>query len=399
MRKILLFACVLLVLPLAQSQTLLVPDTVSIQETVARLLYDYQSTTNRIVQIQHDLTALQQKNEVDKSKLGTVGNQINTLTQSVDTIAQHLLTMDKDLTAFRYAVDSIGKSITVPNNKTRETGPSALPWLAALAGLLTLLAIMYVGFRKLQQMLHQVKADALSTERPQTDPTLTQMSDKMRQLGYDLGKVQETVNSLVLSMPSLPQQEKALTRLMDQMDTLMDDNRKLKEKLDTILASSSKSKKQPDMVAYNAAVDAWIHINGHLSSLGKDRWRIQHVYKYLAGLDVSKEELQADLQNLTPERKEEVVTIIDDIRRFMGVHKRAIDDWLADSSHPSGIKSFQEAVRMPLGQPYDAEKDEELTGDSVETGVKITNVASLGYYFPEARNGGFLQKSKVLVED
>lgn len=152
---------------------------------------------------------------------------------------------------------------------------------------------------------------------------------------------------------------------------------------------------KPDKVAYDAAVDAWININNHLSSLGKDRKKIPHVYALLAGETIEESELRADLSSLDEERKEEVNVIISDIKRFMSQHLNAIETWI--SFEAGALKTLKDVVRFPLGKAFDQELDEELTGDLVENGETIRVVAALGYLFPGSRNGCYREKSKVLV--
>lgn len=152
---------------------------------------------------------------------------------------------------------------------------------------------------------------------------------------------------------------------------------------------------RPDKVAYDAAVDAWININNHLASLGKDRKKIQHVYALLAGHYVDEAEVSADLSMLDEERKEEVNIIISDIKRFMAQHLNAIESWL--SFDTGSLMTLKDAVRFPLGVGFNSDLDEELTGDIVNDGETISMVASLGYLFPGSRNGCYREKSKVLV--
>lgn len=158
---------------------------------------------------------------------------------------------------------------------------------------------------------------------------------------------------------------------------------------------SESSLNKPDKVAYDAAVDAWININNHLSSLGKDRKKIPHVYALLAGENIDESELRADLSALDDERKEEVNVIISDIKRFMSQHLNAIETWI--SFEAGALKTLKDVVRFPLGKAFDQELDEELTGEIVGSGEIIRVVAALGYLFPGSRNGCYREKSKVLV--
>ena len=152
----------------------------------------------------------------------------------------------------------------------------------------------------------------------------------------------------------------------------------------------------PDKISYDAAVDAWIYINDHLSTLGRDRFKIPHVYAFLGGSHVEASELKADLASLNEARREEVNTIIGDIKLFNSKHLASIESWL--SSLSDDVKTLRDAVRFPLGQPFDNELDEHLLGDTIEDGETITKVASLGYLFPGSLNGSYRVKSKVLVQ-
>lgn len=150
-----------------------------------------------------------------------------------------------------------------------------------------------------------------------------------------------------------------------------------------------------NQVSYDAAVDAWIHINNHLAHMGKNRKSIQHVYALLAGHHVEQKDLQNDLLLLDEERREEVNTIISDINRFKSQHLQALEE--CGSIKAGSTISLKEMVRFPLGEPFDNDMDEELTGDPVENGKQITMVASLGYRFPGSLNGHYQVKSKVKV--
>ena len=159
--------------------------------------------------------------------------------------------------------------------------------------------------------------------------------------------------------------------------------------------SSSTISLKFDPVSYDAAVDAWIHINNNLASLGKNRWKIQKVYAYLAGYDIDKVEMQQEMASLDDEHKEAVSIIISDIERFKLQHLTALEQGLTiQSGYECKLK---DAVRFPVGKVFDTALDEELTGESVKEGDIISKVASLGYLFPGSRNGSYRVKSNVLV--
>jgi len=150
-----------------------------------------------------------------------------------------------------------------------------------------------------------------------------------------------------------------------------------------------------DPVSYDAAVDAWIHINNNLATLGKYRWKIQKVYAYLAGYDIDKAEIQHEMAEFDDEHKEAVTIIVSDIERFKVQHLAAMENGLTiQSGHKCALK---EAVRFPVNQIFDDSLDEELTGDPVNEGAVVSKVASLGYFFPGSRNGCYRVKSKVLI--
>lgn len=186
------------------------------------------------------------------------------------------------------------------------------------------------------------------------------------------------LNRLTL-LEELPSALQKLQKMQDCIEAI-------KKKLDKLVPK--------DRVAYDAAVDKWLSINEHLNSLGKDRRKIQPVYSLLAGQEVPADTLQKCLGELSEERRETVSTIINDIHQFMRAHRQVIDEWLADEDE---VKSFTDAIRMPVGQPFNHELDTEVTGEEVPDGSIINTVTLLGYYFKGSRNGGYRTLARVII--
>ena len=208
------------------------------------------------------------------------------------------------------------------------------------------------------------------------DPRLNQIVDKIDALSAKLASLEETLSTQNGSMND---------HLLSQFDNVASALKHLEKKLPD----------KRDAVAYNAAVDAWIHINDHLCSMGKTRWKIQNVYRLLAGEPVDQQQLKQDMESLDEERREEVLGIVHDIERFKATHLTAINEWLAKEE--GEIKTFADAVRQPIGKTFDEQLDEEVTGDEVPPGTTISKVAQLGYFFPSSRNGGYRKKAGILV--
>ena len=96
---------------------------------------------------------------------------------------------------------------------------------------------------------------------------------------------------------------------------------------------------KPDRVAYDAAVDAWININNHLSSLGKDRKKIPHVYALLAGETIEESETA----------KEESESRLNGIEESLSHIGDEIDEILKkseDNAQLVGAKILQDAQNL-----------------------------------------------------
>ncbi len=214
--------------------------------------------------------------------------------------------------------------------------------------------------------------------------SLVEILSKIKTISVDQGNIKETSSS---NFQKINQLVESLNEILSNIGSLS---------TVSAVSPSTVNMNKPDKVAYDAAVDAWRNINDHLASLGKDRWKIQHVYALLAGETVEDTELRTDLGALNDERKEEVNVIISDIRRFMSQHLNAIESWI--SFDAGSTKTLKDVVRFPLGKSFNKDLDEELTGETVNDGETISMVASLGYLFPGSRNGCYREKSKVKVQ-
>ena len=207
-----------------------------------------------------------------------------------------------------------------------------------------------------------------------------------------------TINELLKAVNELKVSHEILAQKGREAEDLKSKSRGVLDCQEQDMQTEKKAQRHtlPDKISYDAAVDAWIFINNHLFTLGRDRFKIPHVYAFLGGYPVETSELKADLDSLNLERREEVNTILGDIKQFKVQHLSVIEAWL---SHQSGdIRKLRDAVRFPIGQPFDNELDEHLLGDTVKDGETISSVASLGYLFPGSLNGCYRVKSKVLVE-
>lgn len=236
-----------------------------------------------------------------------------------------------------------------------------------------------------------------STGDTDKDTQIASCHNKLKELQREQAEILTEVKTIHIAQND---SNKTNTTNTHKIDQIIGSLNEISAKINSMSAPyvesvSESSLNKPDKVAYDAAVDAWININNHLSSLGKDRKKIPHVYALLAGENIDESELRADLSALDDERKEEVNVIISDIKRFMSQHLNAIETWI--SFEAGAIKTLKDVVRFPLGKAFDQELDEELTGEIVGNGEIIRVVAALGYLFPGSRNGCYRERSKVLV--
>lgn len=424
MKKLLLI--LLLVLngtELALAQALTTIDSVTVFGGQNPYSPELKATASQVVQMQGKIKDIdnnsQRRYNAVSSKLDNLGSRLDSVDQSIDSIGEVANELSQTMLLAIQKMDSITSKVLEPPTDGEADGQSRSVWpiLSMIAGLLTLAAMLW-GYRKLRGEISIVRNQEGHSASPQNED-ISQILSLLRAGQSRNDGISESVAS---SLSSLSRQEDTMTKVATQLETVLNaqDKAELIEKLEALLSGfdeikasidklpSSGSKPdntqtapilpQRDVVIYNAAVDAWLHINNQLFSMGKWRWKIQNVYRLLAGLDVSEEDLRSDLQGLgDDERRESVLTIINDIKRFMATHKPVIDEWL-QGENEAGIKSLQDAVWMSQGLPFNDDRDEEVTGDSVENGAIVDKVASLGYYFPGSRNGGILQKCKVLVK-
>ena len=186
----------------------------------------------------------------------------------------------------------------------------------------------------------------------------------------------------------------AITACIEQYGHSLD---KLSSSLSRRATVKEESEEKPAVskIAYDAAVDRWINLNNKLTAQGKIRRKIQNIYALLAGRDVSDEDVQSDLSGLDENKKEEVSTIVSDIRLFRQRYMETIEGWLANE--PGYGDRLCDVVRFPYNGTFDNELDEDVVGDPIADGEEIAWVASLGYMFPGSHNGCYRVKAKVCM--
>ena len=207
---------------------------------------------------------------------------------------------------------------------------------------------------------------------------------------------EKTLKVLNKTVESLTAEIENSKQAKEQVETELKKTKQAKEQVEAELEKAKQEKNPLTQEAYNIAVDTWININDHLYSLGKARRQIQPVYRLLAGLQVSEEELTTALSALNNSQREEIKTIVADIRQFMDVHRPIIDRWLEQDKNEAG--SFIEAVRMPQGQVFNPELDEDLLDDDIPSNALVTTVMRVGFLFPSSRTGSYRNKTKCVVE-
>lgn len=239
--------------------------------------------------------------------------------------------------------------------------------------------------------------DQKSTRDTHSDSQIVTCHNKLEELQREQTDILTAVKTIHVVQNDSNEQNTTNAHKIDQIIGSINEISKIINSMSAFHADSvsDSNLNKPDKVAYDAAVDAWININNHLSSLGKDRKKIPHVYALLAGEIIEEQELRGDLSALDDVRKEEVYVIISDIKRFMSQHLNAIETWI--SFEAGSPKTLKDVVRFPLGKAFDQDLDEELTGEIVSSGETIRVVAALGYLFPGSRNGCYREKSKVLI--
>jgi len=154
---------------------------------------------------------------------------------------------------------------------------------------------------------------------------------------------------------------------------------------------------KPNLESYNNSVYEFIKLNEHINSLRKreNKTLILALYKYLAKQENNKEKVYKLIHeyNLVEDEKVQFISLTDEIENFI-VHKiPIINKWLR-CEPDSEIKSYEDAVRIPIGQTFNTDMDRDILGEDL-SGQTIMMVHKLGFYFPGNTVKSYREKSIV----
>lgn len=363
------------------------PDSIAFEE----MKQSISSLESRTVKLSREnqrlLGILSNRDSVIQASLWNTDAHIQTLQDSIKLLDGHTASIINDLEA----------NSNKESQRFDNLGLLSLLCIGLLIILIVLYAVNIIGIKKVKKSLY-------SNDDSRIQDCMNALATASASFNNAAGSCEKFLSD---EKTSYTQEKNALSNCLAEFSIQLEDMKTLLKKAnDEILVrggnvSETEGNKQkvvtskPDKIAYDAAVDAWININNHLYSLGKDRKHIQHVYALLAGQIVSEKDIKDDLSQLSDERKESVNSIISDIKRFNEIQKPVIETWLSGESGNDNI--INDIIRFPLGQSFNGDLDEELTGDDVDGNPIVLMVASLGYIFPGSRNGNYYVKSKVLV--
>ena len=154
---------------------------------------------------------------------------------------------------------------------------------------------------------------------------------------------------------------------------------------------------KPSLESYNNSVYEFIKLNDHINSLRKkeNKTLILALYKYLAKLENDKEKVLILIRecNLVEDEKVQFISLVDEIENFIGHQIPIINKWLR-CEPGSEIRSYEDAVRIPIGRMFNADMDRDILGDDL-SGQTITMVHKLGFYFPGNTIKSYREKSIV----
>ena len=188
---------------------------------------------------------------------------------------------------------------------------------------------------------------------------------------------------------------KELKEMVYTMQKIIDSNKKeVTEENEVVITVC-----RPTLESYNNCVFEFIKLNDHIHSLGRRETRtlILALYRYLAKQETDKNEIFKLIRdcNLVEDKKEQFITIVDEIENFLGHKMQIINNWL-QCELDNEIKSYEEAVRFPIGQQFDSDMDRDILGDDL-SGQIIIMVHKLGFYFPGNTIKSYREKSIVSV--
>lgn len=154
---------------------------------------------------------------------------------------------------------------------------------------------------------------------------------------------------------------------------------------------------KPSLESYNNSVYEFIKLNDHINSLRKreNKTLILALYKYLAKLENDKEKVLILIRECTlvEDEKVQFISLVDEIENFIGHQIPIINKWLR-CEPGSEIRSYEDAVRIPIGRMFNADMDRDILGDDL-SGRTITMIHKLGFYFPGNTIKSYREKSIV----
>lgn len=154
---------------------------------------------------------------------------------------------------------------------------------------------------------------------------------------------------------------------------------------------------KPNLESYNNSVYEFIKLNEHINSLRKreNKTLILALYKYLAKLESDKEKVYRLIRecNIVEDEKVQFISLVDEIENFIGHQIPIINNWLQCESN-NEVKSYDDAVRIPIGQPFNSDMDRDVLGEDL-SGQTIVMVYKLGFYFPGNTIKSYREKSIV----
>lgn len=241
--------------------------------------------------------------------------------------------------------------------------------------LLLLFAILFIIFKKMNKICTSVNA-VFSKFNEQENIQNNNPEDRI------------SYNSILYEIKEL--QERVIT-----MSEIVSVNRQkvTNEERGAIAETVSK----PTLESYNNSVYEFIKLNEHICSLKKRETKtlILALYKYLTKRENDKEKVCQLIRecDLVEDEKVQFISLVDEIENFIGHQIPIINKWLR-SEPDSEIRSYEDAVRIPIGKMFNADMDRDILGDDL-SGQTITMVHKLGFYFPGNTIKSYREKSIV----
>lgn len=160
----------------------------------------------------------------------------------------------------------------------------------------------------------------------------------------------------------------------------------------------SKKTQTVSLDAYNNGVAEFKKLNDHIADLKRPNTKvlINKLYLYLSMIESNESTLYSDIAKIDlPENTRiQFVAVVNGITNFINGYRKTIDNYLENNPNSDNIRSYKEAVRMPINEKMDGDLDTDILGNTEGT-VKM--VHKLGYHFPGNTVVAFREKSLVEV--